>query len=200
MEKFQAHEKSKCHSQALSMEVIRDTNRNVSEMISADAISEKLQNRQMLLQIFENVRFLRRQGLPLQGNNKEGNFEQMLNHPSRYDPLLAEWLQKKRRKYTHSDSQNEFLKIMSLSILRETASTIQNGIYYTIMADEITNASNDEQFVLCLRSVEDDLVPHEDLIGLYKVPNICVDTLISRIRDALIRMNISMNKCRGQCY
>ena len=123
MEKFQAHEKSKCHSQALSMEVIRDTNRNVSEMISADAISEKLQNRQMLLQIFENVRFLRRQGLPLQGNNKEGNFEQMLNHPSRYDPLLAEWLQKKRRKYTHSDSQNEFLKIMSLSILRETAST-----------------------------------------------------------------------------
>ena len=33
------------------MEVIRDTNRNVSEMISADIISEKLQNRHMLLQI-----------------------------------------------------------------------------------------------------------------------------------------------------
>ena len=44
VKKFQAHEKSKCHSEALSMEVIPDTNRNVSEMILADAISEKLQN------------------------------------------------------------------------------------------------------------------------------------------------------------
>ena len=68
------------------------------------------------------------------------------------------------------------------------------------MADEVTDASNDEQFVLCLRSVDDDLVPHEDLIGLYKVPNICADTLVSCIRDAFIRMNLSMNKCRCQCY
>ena len=62
------------------MEVICDTNYNVSEMISADATSEKPQNRQMLLQILENVRFLSRQGLPLRGNNKEGNFDQMLMH------------------------------------------------------------------------------------------------------------------------
>ena len=57
VKKFQAQEKSKCHSEALSMEVICDTNRNVSEMISADAISEKLQNRQMLLQILETYDF-----------------------------------------------------------------------------------------------------------------------------------------------
>ena len=82
----------------------------------------------------------------------------------------------------------------------EIASTIQNGIYYTMMADEVTNASNDEQFVLCLRSVDDDLVPREDLIGLYRVANNCVDILISRIRDSLIRINLSMNNCRGQCY
>ena len=68
------------------------------------------------------------------------------------------------------------------------------------MADEVIDASNDKQFVLCPRSLDDDLVPHEDLIGLYKVPNICADTLVSCIRDALIRMNLSMNKCRGQCY
>ena len=68
------------------------------------------------------------------------------------------------------------------------------------MADEVTDALNDEQFVLCLRSVDDDLVPHEDLIGLYKVPNICADTLVSCIRDAFIRKNLSMNKCRRQCY
>ena len=171
------------------MEVIRDTNRNVSEMVSAGAIPEKLQNRQMLLKTLENVRFLSRQGIPLRGNSKEDNFDQM--------PRLAEWLQKKRGKYTHPDSHNEFLKIISLSILRKIASNIQNGIYYTIMADEVTDASNDEQFVLCLRSVDDDLVHYKDLIGLCKVPNICADTLISCIRVAFIRINLSMNKCRG---
>ena len=103
----------------------------------------------------------------------------MLMYAARYDPRLAEWLQKKRGKYSHPDSQNEFLKIMSLSILRKIASNIQNGISYTIMANEVTDASNDEQFVLCLRSVHDDLVPRKDLIGLYKVPNICADILAS---------------------
>ena len=55
MKKFQEHEESKCHSEALSMEAIRDTNRNVSEMISANAIPENLQNRQILLQVLENL-------------------------------------------------------------------------------------------------------------------------------------------------
>ena len=68
------------------------------------------------------------------------------------------------------------------------------------MADEVTDASNDEQFALCLRIVEDDLVPNEDLVVLYKVPNICADTLVSCISDAFIRMNLSMNKSRGQYY
>ena len=40
------------------------------------------------------------------------------------------------------------------------------------MADEVTDASNDEQFVLCLRNMDNDLVSHENLIGLYKVPHI----------------------------
>ena len=93
-----------------------------------------------------------RQGLPLRGNNKEGNFDQMLMHASRYDPRLAEWLQKKREKYTYPDSQNEFLKIMSLSILREIASNIQNGIYYTIVADEVTDASSDERLYCVLEA------------------------------------------------
>ena len=40
------------------------------------------------------------------------------------------------------------------------------------MADEVTDASNDEQFVLCLRNMDNNLVSRENLIGLYKVPHI----------------------------
>ena len=41
---------------------------------------------------------------------------------------------------------------------------------------------------------------HEDLIGLYKVDSISADNLVILIKDALLRMNLSLNKARGQCY
>ena len=68
------------------------------------------------------------------------------------------------------------------------------------MADEVTDAENHEQLVLCLRWVDDDLNPHEDFIGLQPVLNIAADTLVAVICDVLIRMNLSITNCRGQCY
>lgn len=41
---------------------------------------------------------------------------------------------------------------------------------------------------------------HEDFIGLCMVPSINATTLTNVILDTLMRMNISLNKCRGQCY
>ena len=79
--------------------------------------------------------------------------------------------------------ENEFIKIMTLSILRDIASNIHKDIYYTIMADEITVSSNQEHFVLCLKWVDVDLRPHEEFIGLHLVPNICTDTLVACIRN-----------------
>ena len=68
------------------------------------------------------------------------------------------------------------------------------------MADETTNTSNREQLVICLRWVDDDLVPHEDFIGMQKVEKIDRETIKSVILDVLVRMNLAMQKCRGQCY
>ena len=39
---------------------------------------------------------------------------------------------------------------MALKILQDIAKDINNSIFYTIMADEVTDASNHEQFVICL--------------------------------------------------
>ena len=64
----------------------------------------------------------------------------------------------------------------------------------------MTDAANHEQFVLCLRWVDDDLNLHKDFIDLQSVPNIAADTLVAVIRDVLIRMNLSITNCRGQCY
>ena len=89
---------------------------------------------------------------------------------------------------------------MALSVLRDIAGNIHKGVFCNIMADEVTDSSNQEQFVLCLRWVDVDLNPHEEFIGLHVVPNIRADTLVACIQDVLIRMNLTLKNCRGQCY
>ena len=200
-EKFREHENSCCHREAVNIFGIAEKNANLPEMFDSKLTYEKFDNRQAFLEILESIRYLGRQGLPLRGHDdSQGNFMQLMISKARNNNKLRAWLEKKKDKYTDHHVQNEILKIMALSILRDIAKNIESGVYYTIMADEVTDAANHEQFVLCLRWVDDDLNPHEEFIGLQCVPNIAADTLVAVIRDVLIRMNLSINNCRGQCY
>ena len=125
---------------------------------------------------------------------------QLMTSKTRNNNKLRARLEKKKEKYTVHHMQNEILKIMALYILRDIAKNIESGVYYTIMVDEVTDAANHEQFVFCLRCVDDDLNPHEEFIGLQSVLNIAADTLVAVIRDVLIGMNLSITNSRGQCY
>ena len=116
------------------------------------------------------------------------------------DSQIEKWLKKKSAKYTHPEIQNECLQLMSLTILREISKNIQNSVYYTIMADEVTDSSSKEQFVVCLCRVDHDFVTHEELVGLYAVDNITSETLGNSLKDVLLRMGLSVQNCRGQCY
>ena len=65
------------------------------------------------------------------------------------------------------------------------------------MADECTDVSNKEQFTICLRWVDEELVDHEDVLGLYKVDAIDAGSLVHAIDDVLIkRAQLSELTCR----
>ena len=68
------------------------------------------------------------------------------------------------------------------------------------MADECTDCSNKEQFTVNIRWVYKELQQHENFIGLYKVDTIDADSLVFAIKDVLLRMNVNIANCRGQCY
>ena len=89
---------------------------------------------------------------------------------------------------------------MSLNILRSIATNINKSEFYRIMCDESTDVSNREQLVICIRWVDDNLEPHEEFLGLYKIDNIQASTIVAAIKDSLVRLNFSFSKCRGQCY
>ena len=43
---------------------------------------------------------------------------------------------------------------------------------YSLMADEVTNSSNKEQFVVCIHWIDKDYLAHEDFLGINHVDTI----------------------------
>lgn len=95
-------------------------------MLSTSYASEKAVNRQCLMKIAENIRFLAHQGLFLRGHGTEdnSNFNQLLHLRALDDPNLLTWVQKKAEKYTSPEIQNELLKIMAQAVIWGIASAV----------------------------------------------------------------------------
>ena len=67
--KFSVHEASKCHKEVvLKMVTLPSSTKNMAESLSNALNREKFEQRQYLLKIFSNIRFLAQQGLPLRGH------------------------------------------------------------------------------------------------------------------------------------
>ena len=199
---FRKHEGSQCHREATQALVLLPQQvRDIGEVLSNEHRQEKAMNRKMFMMILQTLSFLARQGLAIRGHGDENsNFHQLLLLRSTDCQDIIDWLKKKSNKYTSHEVQNECLRVMPLQITRQLSKDIGNSQCYTIMADECTDISNQEQFTICLRWVDNDLIDHEDFIGLYKVSNIGAGTLADAIKDTLIRMNLDISRCRGQCY
>ena len=48
--------------------------------------------------------------------------------------------------------------------------------------------------------MDENLVTHEDVLGLYNVGTIEADSLVKAILDVLCRAGSPLNQCQGQCY
>ena len=119
---------------------------------------------------------------------------------AKVDSRIPSWMEKKREKYLHHDTQNEIIRLMVSIILRDKAKNTNDSIFYSIMTDETTGCSSKEQFIICFRWVDKGFDTHGDFIGINNVDNIKEDSLVTVIKDGLIRLNIPLSNARGQCY
>jgi len=200
---FKKHQSSDCHREAVQAIVtVPQQVRDVGELLSKAHQEEKATNQKILLKILQCIRFLARQGLPLRdiGGDSDSNLMQLLYLQCIDCPELSVWLRKKTDKYISHDIQNEMMRIMAMQILRQICATMRESGWYTLMADECTDISNKEQFTICIRWVGEDLQVHEDFVGLYEMAEINADSLVGAIKDSLIRMNMQISNCHGQCY
>ena len=84
--------------------------------------------------------------------------------------MVYEWMLKRTDKYTSHDTQNDMLKAVAHKVLRNINSRLHIASFFTIIADETTNASNKEQVVIIFRYVDNNnFSVEEEFIGLYCV-------------------------------
>ena len=74
------------------------------------------------------------------------------------------------------------------------ATELQHSPFLTVMADETTDSSNQEQVTLVVRRVTEEFEVHEEFLGLYHVGSIDAATLTAAIKDVFIRMNLTFHK------
>ena len=114
---------SKGHKEAVERTLVLPTcTEDVGETLSREHSAEKSVNRQPLLKILSNFRFLARQALPLRGDKAgeiNSNFNQLYYLRAEDNPFLNDWMKRRGDKYTSKDIQNEMIKVMALQVLRE---------------------------------------------------------------------------------
>ena len=174
---------------------------DVGDMIDVQSMKRRQAERKYLIDIIKCLRYLARQGIPLQGHDDNDNLTQALLLLGAKDDNIIKHLQGQiGHKYTHHNMQNELLDIMASQVLREKLSAIRERKIFSLIADEGTDISNIEQLSLCIRSVDDNFEVSEDFVGFYELSNIKSETIVNSIKDILIRCHLSLDNCRGQTY
>ena len=68
------------------------------------------------------------------------------------------------------------------------------------MADEATDIINKEQFVICIRWVDNDWNANDDIIGLHELSVTNAETLAFILKDVVLRLGLDLKRLRGQSY
>ena len=140
--------------------------------------------------IIENLQYLSRQGQPFRGHNYcESNFYQLLLLRSKDIPQLKDWLMKKKGKYISHDIQNELLSIMSHQVLNKLLVLIRDTIFSLICKINVLLTLGNWWF-RCIWTFH----------GILQDPWYKSNTIVSIIKDIMIRLLLQFDKCRGQCY
>ena len=133
--------------------------------------------KKLLRIIISCIVFCGKQNIALRGHNESlsdegnnpGNFLALLKFRAEAgDDVLAVHLNEAtdRAKYTSATIQNELISIIGGQLRQSIVGQIpDNAPFYSILADEVTDVANKEQFSLAVRFVDIDGTIHEEFLG-----------------------------------
>lgn len=173
LERFAVHARSDLHKEAvLKIELLKQG--SVHTIISNKLKEEQRVRREMLVKQISTLKYLTRQGLAVRGNDDlEGNLLVMETSKSK---LPTAKHVDKGEKLLSPQVLNEQIALMGLNLLRGMLADMSRAHWFSLIADEATDISHNEQLAVCVRWVDDDSVIHEDPVELIHVPKTDADT------------------------
>ena len=178
-----------------------------------------LENRRKITPIIETIILCGRQGIPLRGhrdsgpltfeseknledNNNDGNLRALLRYRMKHDQVFKnDFLSAGRNsQYISPRMQNEIISICNDLILKRLVDSINRSRFFSVLADETTDISCQEQLTLCARYVSDDFAIEESFLQFIPITDLSGKNLASTILNNLSDIGIDVSKMRGQGY
>ena len=182
-EKLTAHLSTpKYHKEAMELannflSVVNNKTPSVRHQIDSIASQHIQQNCVILKSIIDTVIVCGQQGIPLRGHRDDyasvsshpdqnhGNFLELLNfHVRAGDLALKQHLATAARNatYTSKTIQNEIINLCGRKLRQSIISAVQSSPFYSVIADEDSDAANDEQLSISLRYLNTNGEPEEN--------------------------------------
>lgn len=181
---------------------------------------EKKKWRDILSRLLDVILFLARQNLPLRGHREgissdnRGNFLELVNLLSKYDPVLKEHMiriehaiactkSKRVDSYLSKDIQNEFISLLGREVKNNILDDIKKAKYFGIIFDSTPDISHVDQMSYVIRYVHiegDQVEVKESFLGFFSIAGKTAVELTENILTQLKSDNLDIHLCRAQGY
>lgn len=106
----------------------------------------------------------------------------------------------KNAMYCSSTTQNQIISCCAKVIQQKIIGEVKAARFFSIIADEASDASNKEQLSLCLRYVNEVGAIKEEFIRFIECEKVDAESLVSYITENLKELSLSLADVRGQGY
>ena len=139
------------------------------------------------------------------GSHTNGNFLGILELLSKFDPFLAQHIERYGAKgrgnssYLSSTICDEFIKTMGEHVLKHIVNELKSAKYFSVTVDSSHDISHVDQLTCFLRYVLPD-GPVERFVSFLNMRNHSGQELARNLLDFLKVKNVDIANCRGQSY
>ena len=188
-------------------------------MIDRNFKKEVEENRKRLAPIIDTVILLGRLGLAFRGHRDDsqfhpnvgeyssggvGNFVEVLNYRVRGGDLVLENHLRtcsKNASYISKTSQNELINCCGNYIKDILVKEIKESRFFSVLADEPSDCSNQEQLSLVIRFVDGSGEIREEFLGfLHCDLGLSGKALAETVLNGIANLTLDIQNCRGQGY
>lgn len=185
--------------------VVDGKRQSVIDLIDTCRVKQAKENRLKLTPIIKTLLFCGRNGFPLDKSTirQEGNFRQLIRFRlDSGDQALKEHLvtSSKNANYLSWKIQNEIINACNQIILKRIVERANQSECFSVLADETTDMSTQEQSSICIRFIDKDKKMNESLLQFVPVVSTSSESLANTLVQFLSSIGLNLSYLKGQGY